>query len=69
MYLGYQELERDIVQENGGGRTLQEVARSRHDQGLSPYFEQGMPPQLREKKMVEAEQAVGARITQVPRRR
>lgn len=58
------ELELDAVEKRGAGRVPQEMAKSRHGQGVSPYPE-GMPPELLEHKMRKTEEAVGAKITQV----
>lgn len=69
MYLGQLELELDAVEKRGGaGRLPQEVPRSRHDHGLSAYFERGMSLGLERKKRKKAREAVGAEITQVLRR-
>ena len=67
MYLAYLNLELDIVEERGAGRVPQEMIKSRHGQGISPY-PKGIHPKLRDHKMRKTGKLVGAEITQVLRR-
>ncbi|QQS39567.1 hypothetical protein IPM62_03070 [Candidatus Woesebacteria bacterium] len=64
----YEELEKDIVEEHGGGRVWQEMAKNpARGEGTVSAFPQGTPKRVIEHRMRKTEEAVGTRRTQVRR--